>query len=97
MVIGADSLGTVTRPYDNPFVLMQYFDEQDGYKLKLKSDGTPELGDFGQVIGESEQIPYNQLLHVNKFFKLGELPIAIMFSGMYPLVTTRFEVLYHRS
>ena len=47
VVIGADSLGTVTRPYVNPFVLMQYFDEQDGYKLKLKSDGTPELGDFG--------------------------------------------------
>ena len=61
---------------------MQYFDDQDGYRLKTKPDGTPELEEFGQILNESEQIPYNHLLHVNKFFKLGALPIAVMFSGL---------------
>ena len=82
VVIGADSLGTATRRYVSPFVLMQYFDAQNNYKLKMKADGTPELEDFGHIFNESEQLPYNQLLHVNKFFKLGELPIAVMFSGI---------------
>src|SRR5690242_18972221 len=85
IVVDTDSLGTVTRSMVNPWQLFQYFDPANGFKLKLKPDGTPQLSEFSQILNDSESIPYKQLLHVNKLFKLGTLPIAVMFTGAISL------------
>jgi hypothetical protein len=85
VVVGADSLGTETRLMVDPVQLVRYFDSQNGFSLKLDANGRPELANFSQVFDESERMPYNQLLHVNKLFKLGALPIAVMFTGTVSL------------
>ena len=82
VVVGADSLGTQTRNMLDPFELTKYFDPDDEYKLRVDPDGRPLLKDFSQLYEDSEPVPYNQLLHVKKLFKLGKLPIATMFTGI---------------
>lgn len=80
-MVGADSLGTETRLFISPLQLLQYFDRDKDFTLKTNADGSPELKNFSQVFSESERIPYNQLLHVNKLFRLGRLPMAAMITG----------------
>ena len=86
VVVGADSLGTQTRNMD-PFQVAKYFNSDNEFKLRLNSDGTPVLTDFRQLYEDSEPVPYNQLLHVKKLFRLGRLPIAVMFTGISSIGT----------
>ena len=81
LVMGTDSLGTVTRRFVNPENLFKFFDPEDDFKLKLGDHGQPVLTNIFQLVDESENIPYNQLLHVHKLFKLGNLPVAVAFTG----------------
>ncbi|MFQ5998786.1 MAG: hypothetical protein ACE5KO_05720, partial [Candidatus Bathyarchaeia archaeon] len=82
VVMGADSLGTEIRQMVNPFRLADYFDSENGLKLRLNDDGSPVLVDFFELFHEAERVPYNQLLHVNKLFRLGNLPIGAMYTGI---------------
>ncbi len=82
VVVGADSLGTETRPLVDPLRLIQYFDPNNGFRMRTNADGSPTLPDFSTVFNEAEHVPYNQLLHVNKLFHLGKLPIGAMFTGI---------------
>ena len=81
LIMGADSLGTVTRNLVNPTRLFQFFDADDDFKLKVGPEGKPILERITQLMEEAEHVPYNQLLHVNKLFRLGLLPIGVMFTG----------------
>lgn len=87
VVVGADSLGTQTRNMLDPYQLAKYFDPEDEYKLRLSDDGTPVLTDLSQLYEDTEPVPYNQLLHVKKIFRLGRLPIAVMFTGISSIGT----------
>lgn len=87
VVVGADSLGTQTRNLLDPYQLEKYFDPEDEFKLRLDADGTPVLTDLSQLYDDTEPVPYNQLLHVKKVFKLGRLPIAVMFTGISSIGT----------
>ena len=82
LVMGADSLGTTTRRLVNPFELSEFFDSKNDLKLTTGDDDKPILTDLFQLIAKAKHIPYNQLLHVNKLFKLGKLPIGVAFSGV---------------
>ncbi len=82
VVMGADSLGSMTRRMVDPIRLLDYFDPDDNYKLKVDSSGNPELKAVGQILEEAERVPYNQTLHATKLFKLGELPVGLMFTGI---------------
>ena len=87
VVVGADSLGTQTRSMLDPFQVAKYFDPDNELKLRLNPDGTPMLTDFPQLYEDTEPVPYNQLLHVKKLFRLGRLPIAVMFTGISSIGT----------
>ncbi len=82
VVMGTDSLGTEVRRLVNPLRLSQYFDPDNNFSLRLDADGNPILTGMTQLLDESERVPYNQLQHVTKLFKLGKLPIGAMFSGI---------------
>ena len=86
-MVGADSLGTQTRDLLDPFQVAKYFDPENEFKLRLNPDGTPALSDFAQLYRETEPVPYNQLLHVKKLFRLSALPIAVMFTGIASIGT----------
>jgi hypothetical protein len=87
VVVGADSLGTQTRNMLDPFQVAKYFNPEDDFRLRINSDGGPALSDFSQLYKETEPVPYNQLLHMKKLFKLGKLPIAVMFTGISSIGT----------
>ena len=87
VVVGADSLGTQTRNMLDPFQMTKYFDPNNEFKLRVNPDGAPVLTDFRQLYEDSEPVPYNQLLHVKKLFRLGRLPIAVMFTGISSIGT----------
>lgn len=80
--MGADSLGTVTRLFVDPFQLMDFFDQQNGFELKKLPDGSPALRDFSYLMQEAQQIPYNQVANVRKLFDLNPLPMGVMFTGV---------------
>jgi hypothetical protein len=82
LVMGADSLGTATRRLVNPARLSRFFDPDDDFKLRVGDDGKPILADVFQLAEEAEHVPYNQLLHVRKLFKLGTLPVGVAFTGI---------------
>jgi hypothetical protein len=82
LVMGADSLGTDTRRLVDPGRLSEFFDPDDDFKLRVGDDGNPILSDIFKLVDEAEHVPYNQLLHVNKLFKLGSLPMGVGFTGI---------------
>lgn len=83
LVMGTDSLGTETRQLVDPMTLIEkYFDPAKKFVLRRGNDGEPVLDSIFTLMDEAEQVPYNQLLHVNKLFKLGVLPVAVAFTGI---------------
>ena len=82
VVMGADSLGTVTRQMVSLSQLSTYFDPANDFRLRLDDAGNPLINEFRQMIGDAEPVPYNQLTHINKLFKLGNLPMGVMFTGI---------------
>lgn len=80
LVMGCDSLGTVTRPSVNPIDLLEFFDENNN--LKRDENGEPILKHFDQIYGKTEEIPYDQMTHVHKLCSLQPLPMGIMSTGI---------------
>ena len=81
LVMGTDSLGTVTRRLVDPFDLLECFDPKDDFKLKLDDHGNPLLDSFSILMEQAQAVPYNQLSNVSKLFDLNPLPMGVMFTG----------------
>lgn len=81
LVMGTDSLGTVTKRLVDPRDLLEYFDEEDDFRMKLGEDGMPLLDSFFTVFEQAQSVPYNQLGNVKKLFDLSPLPMGVMFTG----------------
>ena len=82
LVMGCDSLGTVTRRLLDPFELLDYFEDNDELKLKLDSKGKPVLNNFSELLEKSQLVPYNHMTHVDKLFSLEPLEMAVMIAGI---------------
>ena len=85
VVMGADSLATQSKQMVETSRLYEYFEPGDEWKLKLGPDGVPVLKNVWDVTSRAEHIPFNQSLHVNKLFKIGDLPVGAMFTGVTSL------------
>lgn len=48
----------------------------------MKPDGTPELSNLRVLLGQAQEIPYNQMSHVDKMFPLSPLPMGVMLTGI---------------
>lgn len=83
VVMGCDSLGSMTKELVDPFELIdEYFDPKDDFKLKVDSDGKPLLKEFSQIYREAQLVPFNHMTHVEKLFSLKPLSIGVMFTGI---------------
>ena len=79
LVMGCDSLGTMTRRLVDPFDLADYFDDES--KVKIGSDGQPLLDNFMKIYSKSLHVPYNYMTHVDKLFSLESMKMGVMFAG----------------
>ena len=82
LVMGTDSLGTVTRRLLDPLDLLECFDPKDNFKLKFDDQGKPILDNFSILLEQAQLVPYNQLSNVSKLFDLSPLPMGVMFTGI---------------
>ena len=82
IVMGCDSLGTVSRNMVDPYELAQYFDfDRDG-ELKTDENGKPVLSNFWKHIhSRNKNIPYSHMTHIDKLFKLNKR-VGVMTSGI---------------
>ena len=81
LIMGCDSLASVTIPMVDPVSLIQYFDTTDG-KMKIGTDGQPLLKDFSTLYGYAQDLPYNHMTHVDKLFSLSPLEMGVMTTGL---------------
>lgn len=82
LVMGCDSLGTVTKDLIDTLELYHYFDPQKDWKIRKDAKGKPLLNNVRQLMEFSESVPYIHMTHVSKLFSLEPLPIGIMTSGI---------------
>ena len=82
LVMGTDSLGTVTKSLVDPSDLLGYFDVNDDFKLKLDDQGNPLLDSFRTLLERAQAVPYNQQSNLAKLFDLSPLPMGAMFTGI---------------
>ena len=82
LVMGTDSLATVTRRLVDPLDLLEYFDTDGEFKIRVDDQGKPLLDSLLTVMEQAQSVPYNQLGNVSKLFDLSPLPMGIMFSGI---------------
>ncbi len=83
LVLGCDSLGTVTKPMVDPFTLLgEFFDPGIDGKLKFGEDGKPLLKNFLDIYNKTESVPYDHMTHVSKLFSLSPLPMGVMLTGI---------------
>ena len=82
LVMGTDSLATVTRPLVDPLDLSEYFDAGNEYRIRLDDQGKPLLDSLLTIMEQAQSVPYNQLGNVLKLFDLSPLPMGVMFSGI---------------
>ena len=82
LVMGCDSLATVTKRLVSPDDLVEFFDYDDNFKLKLDADGKPLLRDIFKILPKCQDVPYSQMSHVNKLFSLEPLLMGVMFTGI---------------
>lgn len=83
LVLGCDSLGSVTKWMLDPFILLgEFFDREEGSKLKVDKDGNPLLKNFYDIYKKSESIPYYHMTHVSKLFSLAPLEMGVMITGI---------------
>lgn len=80
LVMGCDSLASVTKPLVDPWGLREFFD--DDFNIKTDDKGKPILKDFRQIYGKTEEIPYDHMTHVNKLCSLEPLPMGVMATGI---------------
>ena len=83
LVMGCDSLGSVTKRLVDPLQLNQFFDAEDDFKIKLDEHGKPLLKDFFDIYGKAQIVPFNHMTHVDKLFSLfPPLEIGVMTAGL---------------
>jgi hypothetical protein len=82
IVMGSDSLGTVTKQIVDPGDLAGYFEKDRDFKIKLGPDGTPLLNDWSRIMQKSQTVPCNYYAHVEKIFPLAPLDMGVMCSGV---------------
>lgn len=80
VVMGSDSLGTMTRSLIDPCDLAEYFDTANS-KIKIGPDGKPLLHELSQITSRCRNLPYNYITHVEKIFSLSPLEMGVMTSG----------------
>ena len=89
IVMGCDSLGTVSRNMVDPYELFQYFDREG--KIKIDDDGKPMLSNFWEhIYPHYKNIPYSHMTHVDKLFELDK-NIGIMTSGSISIGDTTLK------
>ena len=57
LVMGCDSLGTVTRRLIDSFDLIDYFNDDAELGIKVGSDGKPLLDKFSKIYRKAQLIP----------------------------------------
>ena len=83
LVMGCDSLGTVTLDLVDPSDLIRdFFDPKNEWKLKTNGEGKPILKEFNDIYKKAQTIPFNQMTHVGKMFSLDPLQMGIMTTGI---------------
>ncbi len=82
LVMGCDSLATVTQALVDPYKLVEFFDGNNSWQLKLGADGKPTLTDWYKIYEKSQMIPYSHMTHMSKLFSLSPLLMAVMTSGI---------------
>lgn len=82
LVMGTDSLATITRLLVDPEDLLDYFDSDNDFSLKVDDQGNPLLSRFSIIREQAQAIPYNQLGNVLKLFDLSPHPMGVMFTGV---------------
>ena len=82
LVMGCDSLGSVSKDLIAPFELADFFDPQNHWEIKKDANGNPLLTNIRQILDLTESVPYNHMTHVSKLFSLEPLPMGIMTAGI---------------
>lgn len=82
LIMGCDSLASVTVPMISPFDLTNFFDPQNNYELKVDQGGKPLLRNFDILFDHAQYIPYNHMTHVDKLFSLSPLEMGVMITGL---------------
>lgn len=80
IVLGCDSLGTMTKDLIDPFNLAEFFDKN--LKLKKGKDGKPVLKDFLDILKKRKPFPYEHMTHMSKLFSLSTLEMGVMTAGI---------------
>lgn len=81
IVVGADSLATVSREYLNFDKVQSSFFKPTGEPL-TDAAGNPVLANIAQISQMTDWLPVNQLPNVTKVFALDPKPMAILFAGI---------------
>lgn len=81
LVMGCDSLASATAPFIDPSDLMQFFDSDNEFTLRLDDNGQPLLQSFEQVYVQARHIPFDHMTHVSKLFSLAPLEMGVMTAG----------------
>jgi hypothetical protein len=82
IIMGADSLGTVTKQMIDPDDIAEYFETSDGFKIRSGPDGAPLLDNWSQILDKTRSIPSNYYTQVEKIFSLAPLRMGVMCSGV---------------
>lgn len=82
LVMGCDSLGTMTKKLVDPFELTDFFDSDGEWKIKMDAKGKPLLENFSTIFNKAEDVPYSHMQHVDKLFSLEPLKMGIMTTGL---------------
>lgn len=81
VVMGCDSLGTVSADMVNPYELGREYFDPNNFELKLGPDGKPLLHNFRQLYVKRRSVPTSHMSHVEKLFPLNPLDLGVMFAG----------------
>lgn len=82
VIMGCDSLGTISSPVIKPTKLLKFFDPDKDFKLKLDKDGKPLLKSFNDIYNLSKSMPSQHMTHITKLFSLTPLKAGIMLTGI---------------
>ena len=82
IVMGCDSLASETHPFVSVYDLVEFFDINNNFNLKLNKRGKPLLKNFDQIYNITQPIPYDHMTHVSKLFSLYPLEMGVMMAGI---------------
>jgi len=83
LVMGCDSLGSITKRMVDPFdVIVDFFDSNNEWKLKVDEKGDPILQTFDDIYKKSQDIPFDHMTHMTKLFSLSPLEMGVMTTGI---------------